>query len=82
MSRIEELTAKYRTISYDLERMRSMHCSEVEKAANAEREMNLNKSKLAYVHGLTLADFSDISGGTVHHLGIYKLRKIYRNKLL
>jgi hypothetical protein len=47
MSRMEELTARYRTTSYDLERMRSMHGSEMEKAANAEREMHLNKARLA-----------------------------------
>ena len=47
MSRTEELTVKFRTLTYDLERMRSLHEKEVEKAANAEREMNLYKSKLA-----------------------------------
>ncbi|KAJ3506379.1 hypothetical protein NLJ89_g6903 [Agrocybe chaxingu] len=46
MSRTEDLATKVRTISYDLERMRSMQRAGAEKAANAEREMNLYKSKM------------------------------------
>jgi len=46
MSRTEDLTTKYRTLSYDHERMRSMYRTATEKTANAEREMNLHKSKL------------------------------------
>lgn len=49
MSRTEELTTKLRTLNYDHERMSSMHRASNEKAANAEREMNLHKSKQAYV---------------------------------
>jgi hypothetical protein len=49
MSRAEELTTKLRTLSYDHERLMSMYRTETEKAANAEREMNLHKSRLAYV---------------------------------
>jgi hypothetical protein len=49
MSRTEELTTKLRTLSYDHERLMSMYRTETEKAANAEREMNLHKSRLAYV---------------------------------
>ncbi|KAF8892175.1 Afadin and alpha-actinin-binding-domain-containing protein [Infundibulicybe gibba] len=47
MSRTEGLTTKLRTLSYDHERLVSMHSASVEKAANAEREMNLHKSRLA-----------------------------------
>ncbi|KAI0831981.1 Afadin and alpha-actinin-binding-domain-containing protein [Trametes gibbosa] len=47
MSRTEDLTTKLRTLSYDHERLTSMYKSESEKAANAEREMNLHKSRLA-----------------------------------
>jgi len=47
MSRTENMTAKYRSLTYDLERMRSLYRTETEKAANAEREMNLYKSRLA-----------------------------------
>ncbi|EMD39347.1 hypothetical protein CERSUDRAFT_104554 [Gelatoporia subvermispora B] len=47
MSRTEELTTKLRTLSYDHERMLSMYRTATEKAANAEREMNLHKSRLA-----------------------------------
>jgi hypothetical protein len=48
MSRMEDLTVKCRTLTYDLERMRSIYGKEVEKAANAERETNFHKSRLAY----------------------------------
>lgn len=49
MSSMEDLTVKCRTLTYDLERMWSLHGKEVEKAVNAERETNLHKSRLAYV---------------------------------
>ena len=49
MSRTEELTRKLRTLSYDHERMVSMYRTETDKSANAEREMNLHKSRLVYV---------------------------------
>lgn len=49
MSRAEDLTTKFRTLSYDHERLMGMYRSATEKSANAEREMNLHKSKLAYV---------------------------------
>jgi len=52
MSRTEDLTTKLRTLSYDHERMVSMHRTATDKGANAEREMNLHKSRLAYVHTL------------------------------
>ena len=47
MSRTEELSTKIRTLSYDHERLQSMYRSATEKAANAERETNLHKSRLA-----------------------------------
>ncbi|PSR73506.1 hypothetical protein PHLCEN_2v10647 [Hermanssonia centrifuga] len=47
MSRTEELTTKLRTLSYDHERLSSMYRSATERAANAERETNLHKSRLA-----------------------------------
>lgn len=47
MTRTEELTTKIRTLSYDHERLMSMHRDATERAANAEREMNLHKSRLA-----------------------------------
>ncbi|GLB41635.1 putative afadin- and alpha -actinin-Binding [Lyophyllum shimeji] len=47
MSRTEELTTKLRTLTYDHERLRSLHKDATETAANAEREMNLHKSRLA-----------------------------------
>lgn len=46
MARTEELSTKLRTMTYDHERLTSMHRTAVEKAANAEREANLHKSKL------------------------------------
>ncbi|KAM5541484.1 hypothetical protein V8D89_005038, partial [Ganoderma adspersum] len=45
MSRTEDLSAKLRTLSYDHERLKSMYKTETEKAANAEREMNLQKTR-------------------------------------
>ena len=47
MSRTEDLTAKLRTLSYDHERLTSMFKTESEKAANAEREMNLHKTRMS-----------------------------------
>ncbi|KAI0794583.1 Afadin and alpha-actinin-binding-domain-containing protein [Fomes fomentarius] len=47
MSRTEDLTTKLRTLSYDHERLTSMYKSEVEKAANAEREMNVHKTRMS-----------------------------------
>ncbi|RPD52962.1 hypothetical protein L226DRAFT_489474 [Lentinus tigrinus ALCF2SS1-7] len=47
MSRTEDLTTKLRTLSYDHERLTSMFKTETEKAANAEREMNLHKTRMS-----------------------------------
>lgn len=47
MNRMEDLSTKLRTLSYDHERLQKMYDSAKETAANAEREMNLYKSKLA-----------------------------------
>ncbi|KJA23480.1 hypothetical protein HYPSUDRAFT_137499 [Hypholoma sublateritium FD-334 SS-4] len=47
MSRTEDLTTKLRTLSYDHERLTSMYRTSNEKAANAERETNLHKSRQA-----------------------------------
>lgn len=47
MSRTEELTTKLRTLSYDHERLTTMHRTATEKASSAEKEMNLHKSRLA-----------------------------------
>ncbi|KAH9930287.1 Afadin and alpha-actinin-binding-domain-containing protein [Fomitopsis serialis] len=49
MTRTEELTTKIRTLSYDHERILSMYRDTTERAANAEREMNVHKSRLATV---------------------------------
>ncbi|KAK0214915.1 Afadin and alpha-actinin-binding-domain-containing protein [Armillaria fumosa] len=46
MSRAEELATELRTLRYDHERIKSMHNSAAEKAANFEREVNVHKSKL------------------------------------
>ncbi|EIW78664.1 hypothetical protein CONPUDRAFT_156630 [Coniophora puteana RWD-64-598 SS2] len=47
ISRAEDLSTKLRTLTYDHERLTSMHRSAKEQAANAEREMNVHKSRLA-----------------------------------
>lgn len=49
MSRTEDLVTKMRTLSYDHDRLMSMYRTEVEKSANAEKEMNVHKSRLACV---------------------------------
>lgn len=49
MTRTEELSTKIRTLSYDHERLQSMYRTATEKAANAEREMNVHKARLACV---------------------------------
>ncbi|KAF9454385.1 hypothetical protein P691DRAFT_692547, partial [Macrolepiota fuliginosa MF-IS2] len=46
MSRTEVLSTKLRTLTYDHERLMTMERNAKEKAANAEREMNLHKTKL------------------------------------
>ncbi|KAG2144348.1 Afadin and alpha-actinin-binding-domain-containing protein [Suillus clintonianus] len=46
MSRAEDLSTSLRTLSYDHERLMGMHRSATEKAANAERETNVYKSRL------------------------------------
>ncbi|KAL1713197.1 Afadin and alpha-actinin-binding-domain-containing protein [Schizophyllum commune] len=47
MSRTETLSTKLRTLNYDHERLKSMYDAAEERAANAEREMNTYKSRLA-----------------------------------
>ena len=49
MERIDELNTKVRTTGYDNDRLRSMHQSAVEAAGNAEREMNVWKSRASCV---------------------------------
>lgn len=49
MSRTEELSAKFRTLTYDHERLLTMHRTANEKVATAEKEVNLYKTKLTYV---------------------------------
>ncbi|KAG6850668.1 hypothetical protein H0H93_010396 [Arthromyces matolae] len=46
MARTEELNTKLRTLTYDYERMKSLHRDATEVAANAEREANVHKSRL------------------------------------
>ena len=45
MERIDELNTKVRTTGYDNDRLRSMHQNAEEVAGNAEREMNVWKSR-------------------------------------
>ncbi|KAF8581520.1 hypothetical protein K439DRAFT_1662257 [Ramaria rubella] len=47
LGRTEELGSKLRTLTYEYERLQSMHRTAVEGSANAEREMHFFKSKLA-----------------------------------
>ncbi|KAL1738739.1 Afadin and alpha-actinin-binding-domain-containing protein, partial [Schizophyllum fasciatum] len=47
MARTETLSTKLRTLTYDHERLKSMHVAAEERAASAEREMHTYKSRLA-----------------------------------
>lgn len=46
VSRSDELQTKLRTLSYDHERLTSLYKASQEKAANAEREEELAKSRM------------------------------------
>ena len=46
MTRAEEMTTKLRTLSYDHERLRTMHGTATEMAENAEREAAAARAKL------------------------------------
>lgn len=47
MARVEDLSTKLRTLSYEHERLASMHRATSEQLAASERETNLFKSRLA-----------------------------------
>jgi hypothetical protein len=49
MKRAEQLSAKYKTLSYDQERLLEQHRSAKEAAAQAEREMETGKAKIEAV---------------------------------
>ncbi|KXN90668.1 hypothetical protein AN958_03953 [Leucoagaricus sp. SymC.cos] len=46
ISRTEELSTKFRTLTYDHERLLAMHRVAKEKVTNSEKEVNLHKTKL------------------------------------
>ena len=80
MSRTEDLTAKFRTLSYDHERMISMCRAANERAANAERETNLHKIRLTYVKCILLKESSLIVREIEQLSEIYRRRKLHINK--
>ena len=80
MSRTEDLTAKFRTLSYDHERMISMCRTANERAANAERETNLHKSRLTYVKFILLKESTLIVREIEQLSKIPKRRKLHINK--
>ena len=49
MQRTEDLSTKLRTLSYDYERLMTMHKAASATAAEAEREVSTMKSKLTWV---------------------------------
>ncbi|KAF9784973.1 Afadin and alpha-actinin-binding-domain-containing protein [Thelephora terrestris] len=53
MERIDELNTNARTTGYDNDRLRSMHQTAVEAAGNAEREMNVWKSRASAAEKVT-----------------------------
>ena len=57
MSRTEDLATKLRTLSYDHDRLLSIQRAATELAANAERETNLHKARLACVRCHHLLNF-------------------------
>lgn len=52
MKRAEELSSKHRILTYEYERLQSMHRTALNDAANAERDMTMFKTKLRYVRVL------------------------------
>lgn len=52
MSRTEQISTKLRTLTYDHERLLTMERTSKEKAANAEKEVHLYKTKLTYALSL------------------------------
>ena len=80
MSRTEDLTAKFRTLSYDHERMISMCRTANERAANAERETNLHKSRLTYVKYILLKGSSLIVREIEQLSEIFKRQNLHINK--
>jgi hypothetical protein len=44
---VEEFASKHRTLSYDYERLSTQQKESLEQTANAERELNTQKSKLS-----------------------------------
>lgn len=54
MSRTEQLSTKLRTLTYDHERLLTMERTAKEKAANAEKEVSLSKTRLTYAPSLSL----------------------------
>jgi hypothetical protein len=47
MKRVEDLGSKYRTLSYEHESLSTRLRDATDRAANAERETNVHKSRLA-----------------------------------
>lgn len=80
MSRTEDLTAKFRTLSYDHERMVSMCRTANERAANAEKETSLQKSRLTYVKYILLIESSLIVREIELLSKTFKRRKPHINK--
>lgn len=60
MERTDELNTKVRTTGYDNDRLRSMHQNAVEVAGNAEREMNVWKSRASCV-SLSMSLFGELT---------------------
>lgn len=80
MSRTEDLTAKFRTLSYDHERMLSMCRTANERAANAEKESNVHKSRLTYVKFIVLNESSLIVREIEQLSKTFRRRKPHTNK--
>lgn len=66
MSRAEDFSSKMRTLSYENERLSSMHNACMEQLTTAEKNTNLFKSRLKYV-GHCFIRTSLNKNQTVHH---------------
>lgn len=56
MGRAEQISAKFKTLSYDYERLIQQHTSTKETAARAEREMEVGKAKVESASKKLLAE--------------------------
>ena len=77
MTRAEDLSTKLRVLQYDYERLQSMHRAAQSEAENAEREGNLQKSRLAYVINVYMHTRNANLLNQVQHPKRYRLQRLH-----